>query len=136
MEPEHELYHIRSIREADSQFHASLLPRLRFEQRIVYGSASIQHYLQHSANRGDRRYIAISESIGRMPLIGSVGLIPAAKDSRMPSGEWVSNAPNRSASMDTVPLPSMVPSVEVVAETRRFRVRLNGADHQWGKDPP
>jgi hypothetical protein len=24
----------------------------------------------------------------------------------------------------------------VVDETRRYRVRLNGADHQWGKDPP
>jgi hypothetical protein len=21
-------------------------------------------------------------------------------------------------------------------EKRRYRVRLNGADHQWGKDPP
>ena len=21
-------------------------------------------------------------------------------------------------------------------DTRRYRVRLNGVDHQWGKDPP
>ena len=24
----------------------------------------------------------------------------------------------------------------IKAAKRRFRVRLNGADHQWGKDPP
>ena len=24
----------------------------------------------------------------------------------------------------------------ITAEKRRYRVRLNGADHQWGKDPP
>jgi hypothetical protein len=27
-------------------------------------------------------------------------------------------------------------AVSVVGNIRRFWVRLNGADHQWGKDPP
>src|SRR3954447_14701679 len=83
---------------------------------------------KHSANRGDRRYISISESIGRLPSIGSVGLTPAASDSRMPAGECSSNAPSRSASTDTV---LMLTFVEVVQNRLRLpnvRVGLNSSD--------
>ena len=52
---------------------------------------------RHSAKRGDRRYVSISESIGRRPLISSVGLTPAASKDRMSSGECSSNGPNSSS---------------------------------------
>ncbi len=54
---------------------------------------------KHSGNREDRRYISIGASIGRLPLIGLVGLTPAASTARIPSGESSSNSPNKSASV-------------------------------------
>ena len=80
--------------------------------RITWSSGSLivapasSRTCKHSANRGERRYISIRQSIGRLPLIGSVALTPAASKSRMPSGECSSNAPSRSASVDTFDLNS------------------------------
>lgn len=58
---------------------------------------------KHSENREDRRYISINVSIGRLPLIGSVGLTPAARTARIPAGECSSNSPDRSASVAKAP---------------------------------
>jgi len=74
---------------------------------------------KHSANRGDRRYIPIRESIGRVPSMGSVGLTPPPSNSRMRSGECSSNAPSRSASIDIVPSLSIVPLMGVVVDNMR-----------------
>ena len=58
---------------------------------------------KHSGNCADRRYISIRTSTGRLPLIGSVGLTPAASTPRIPSGECSSNAPDKSAAVAKAP---------------------------------
>ena len=71
---------------------------------------------KHSGNREDRRYISINTSTGRLPLIGSVGLTPAASTARIPSGECSSNSPNKSASVAKAP-----PLAIIVAGTQRTK---------------
>ena len=55
---------------------------------------------------------------------------------RVRTSEWRSGS-NDSADglLAEVALNVTADSAGVVAETRRFWVRLDGADHQWGKDP-
>lgn len=54
---------------------------------------------RQSAKRGERKYASIRLSMGRLPLIGPVGLTPALSDARISPGECTSNAPKRSSSI-------------------------------------
>jgi hypothetical protein len=61
---------------------------------------------------------------------------------RTPPAEHGSTSTQHTYSQMCLPDPERLvghPEVEqfpITARKRRYRVRLNGADHQWGKDPP